>query len=61
MPTKEKHGRIIVKDGWVMCPYCRTAKLTRLLPGTKAKNVPLLCRKCKHETILNIDEESQSP
>jgi len=48
-----------VKDGWAICPVCGWDRVQRIAPDTEAKNFPLWCRKCKHETIVNI-EQSQS-
>lgn len=30
-------GKLIVKDGWVICPKCKTMKLLRLPPDGKVK------------------------
>ncbi len=54
MQTKTKHGTLVVKDGWVFCPECRTMKLLRLPPDGRVKAF-VYCRQCKRERFLNID------
>ena len=46
--------KLVVKDGWVMCPACQKMKLVRLPTGGKVKAF-VYCRRCKRERFLNID------
>ena len=46
---------IIANNGWLLCPYCRR-KLLRVLPDTTARNLPVYCRKCSHESVVNISQ-----
>lgn len=39
---------------FVPCPVCRSGKLLRLYPETEAVCVPLYCRKCKRESVVDI-------
>ena len=48
-------GKIIVRDGWVICPVCRKGKLLKLLPDTAVRNLPVKCKRCGQEIIANID------
>ena len=34
--TRER-GKLVLKDGWVICPKCKTMKLLRLPPDGKVK------------------------
>lgn len=48
------------------CPVCkRNRRLIRIEPETVAKALPVFCRDCKNEIILNIDRgqsvERRSP
>ena len=66
MQTKTKHDTLVVKDGWVTCPVCRqNHRLLRVDMETVAKDLPIYCRDCKTEIILNIDRgqsvERRSP
>jgi len=63
---QRKYGTLTVKDGWVTCPVCRRNRhLIRIEPETVAKALPVFCRDCKSEIILDIDRgqsvERRSP
>lgn len=56
MNKKHDCGIIQVTDGWVRCPICnRNKKLLRLTPQTTAKRLPVYCRMCGSEIILDIE------
>ena len=66
LQTAPQCGKLIVKDGWVTCPVCkRNRRLLRVEPETQARGLPVYCRDCKTEIILNIDRgqsvKRQSP
>lgn len=55
MQSVKSRGKLIVKDGWVTCPVClRNKRLLRIDPDTEATALPVYCRDCKQEIILNI-------
>lgn len=55
MQKTAKPSILTVKDGWITCPKCRrNKKLLRIEPETEAKGLPVFCRDCKHESILDI-------
>lgn len=55
MQSTAKYGTIEVKNGWLTCPVCnRNKKLLRIDRDTEAKGLPVYCRDCKHESILDI-------
>ena len=63
---QQKSGKLTVKDGWVACPVCRrNRRLIRIDPNTEATDLPVFCRDCKSEIILNIERgqsvERRSP
>ncbi|BDF69156.1 hypothetical protein CE91St41_01370 [Oscillospiraceae bacterium] len=39
---------------WVICPVCRAGKVLKLRMGTKARNLTVYCRQCKHESVIDI-------
>lgn len=41
------------ESGWLLCPNCRR-KLMKVLPDTMAENLPIHCRTCKHNAVVNI-------
>lgn len=47
-------GKLIVKNGWAMCPVCGR-KFLKVLPSTCALHLPVKCKHCKQETIVNIE------
>lgn len=55
MPTIEKSDKLIVRDGWLMCPVCGKMKVLRLEAETTAHALPVYCRRCGQESIVNID------
>lgn len=65
LQTEPECGKLIVKDGWLMCPSCRRRKVLQVRPETSAKNLIVYCRNCKHSVTVDIDRgqcfESQSP
>lgn len=54
------NGRTVVlckstPDGvFIPCPVCRSGKIMRLYPETAAACVSLFCRKCKRESVVDI-------
>lgn len=50
------YGKILVKDGWAICPVCGKGKMTKVLPDTYAGNLPCWCKLCHKERIVNIAE-----
>ncbi len=66
MQGTAKCDKLVVKDGWVTCPDCkRNHRLIRIEPETEAKGLPVYCRTCRREIVLNIDRgqsvKRQSP
>ena len=57
LQTTEKRGKLLtVRDGYLICPVCRqNKKLLPVLPTTSGTDVVCYCTKCKHRTIVNID------
>ena len=64
MQTAAGCGKLIVKDGWLICPGCRK-RLLRVEQDTAAQNLIVFCRNCKRSVTVDIDRgqcfESQSP
>ena len=45
----------VKKDGFIVCPRClRNKKLQRIPPDMEAQGLPVYCRDCKCEMILDI-------
>ena len=52
-------GILRIQDGWAVCPVCGWTRMMRVEPDTRAKRLPVYCKRCRHETIVNIEPESQ--
>lgn len=52
-------GILRIQNGWAVCPVCGWARMMRVEPDTRAKRLPVYCKRCRHETIVNIEPESQ--
>lgn len=55
MQTDVRCGKLTVRDGWVICPVCRKGKLLKIRPDTIARNLPMKCKRCGQETVVNIE------
>ena len=54
MQTPENRVRILPrKGGFACCPFCG-GKLVRIAPGTEAERLPVWCRKCRRELLIDI-------
>lgn len=56
MRNRGKCDKLVVKDGWLMCPVCGKGKVLRIHADTTAHALPVYCRRCGQESIVNIDE-----
>ena len=56
MQTTKKPDKLVIKDGWLMCPSCGKQRVLRIYPETRAKCLQVYCKRCGHEHIVNIDE-----
>ena len=39
---------------WLLCPICKNKTRIMVRRDTELKNFPLFCPKCKHESIVNV-------
>lgn len=57
MQVNVQSGKMMVKDGWLICPIChRNKRVMKIRPDTTAHRVVAYCRDCKNEIILDIDK-----
>lgn len=56
LKTTSEYGKLIVKDGWLICPFCRRRKILQVRPETTAKNLIVYCRDCRTETMVDIEQ-----
>lgn len=55
LQCKPKRGKLIVKDGLIICPNCKAKTNQAVRPDTEARNLQLWCRTCKAIHIVNIE------
>lgn len=55
LPATTKSAKLIVKDGWVICPICGKGKILKIDPETTVHHLPRKCKRCGQETIVNIE------
>lgn len=56
MQSRKECGTLVVKDGWIICPICKQNRKTiRITADTEAHYLPVYCRKCGNEFVLNIN------
>ena len=58
IPARDK---IQIVRGWLICPVCNRKRIMRVLPATKVKNLPVYCKACHSETIVNIPSQEPEP
>lgn len=56
MQNVDRHDKLPVTNGWITCPNCRrNHRLLRIDDETEAQCLPVYCRTCRTEIILNIE------
>lgn len=45
-----------MNDTWVLCPICGGKTRTKIKPDTEAKNLPIFCKICKNEVVMDIKD-----
>ena len=59
MQNSTRCDKMDTNQEWLICPACRQFKVLRLLPDTEAKSLPVYCKRCHTESIVNIPNKSQ--
>lgn len=54
---ESEYGKIKTNPGWLRCPICGKHKVLRLEASTEAKDLPVFCKRCGKEIIMNISPE----
>lgn len=47
-------GRIERDERWIVCPACGRGKVLKALPTTEVKDLPVYCKRCHQQSIVNI-------
>lgn len=63
LQNKEKCAILVTETGMVRCPICKAPTTLKVSERTSGENVIAYCRRCKTETLVNIDHGqcSRSP
>lgn len=59
LQNPQKSDRLTVVDGWLICPVCGKMRVLHLTEKTRATDLPVYCRRCRTETIVNIEPEPE--
>lgn len=47
-----------MKSGkWILCPVCGNKTHDKMRKDTVLLNFPLYCPKCKHETLIEVQQQ----
>nr|DAK96024.1 MAG TPA: cysteine-rich protein [Caudoviricetes sp.] len=49
-------GKITAAREKALCPICRRGVVAYLLPDTTATNLPVKCKRCGAELVVNISQ-----
>lgn len=55
MQSGRQADKLIIKNGWVICPVCGKGKILKVNPDTSVHHLPRPCKRCGQETIVNIE------
>lgn len=55
MIAYSERGKLIVKNGWVLCPICGKGKILLVNPDSTCHHLPRKCKRCGQETLVNIE------
>lgn len=57
MQNDVKCDKIKTNQRRVLCPVCGKHPVLWLLPTTVVKDLPVKCKRCRQESVLNISTE----
>ena len=55
MQAYSERGKLVIKNGWVICPMCGKGKILPVLADSTCFHIPRKCKRCGQETIVNIE------
>lgn len=54
-------GTMFANQKRFICPRCRKSTVLWLLPTTEVRDLPVKCKRCHSEMVLNIPAEEPEP
>lgn len=55
MQTANTHDKLVIRNGYIVCPSCKLRTSQAVRPDTVARQLQLWCRHCKATYIVNIE------
>ena len=55
----ESHVKIDTNQKRFLCPVCGKHTLLWLLPSTRVRDLPVKCKRCGRESVVNIEFEPE--
>ncbi len=55
LQSKQNDGKLVTKDGLIVCPNCGRTTSQAVRSDTEARNLVLWCRRCKASNLVNIE------
>lgn len=55
MQNKVGPAKLVIKNGWVICPVCGKGKILPVNPDSTCYHLPRKCKRCGQTTIVNIE------
>ena len=52
--TGPESGKLVTEDRRIVCPVCGRPTQFRVRPDTVAKQLPVWCKHCRQESVVNI-------
>lgn len=56
LQNRPECGKLTVRDGYLICPVCKAKKIQRILPSSEGRSIPVYCRRCKMQMLIDIDQ-----
>lgn len=41
-------------ENWILCPVCGKGKVLHVLPGTRAVELEVFCRRCRQRSVIDV-------
>lgn len=59
MHNSQSRGKMDTNQKRYLCPHCGKHTVLWLLPSTRVKDLPVKCKRCGMESVVNIEVEPE--